>query len=77
LPSGLSLNSSTGVISGTPQSGAGPLSLNVNVVDNNSHLKANAILSLTIDSQTLTPATVYSYSANYDHVGTSHPTMIR
>ena len=70
LPAGLSLNASTGVISGTPTSGAGPLNLNVEANDSSSPTMASdAVLGLTVDSPTLTPAGVYSYSASYDSVG--------
>lgn len=70
LPSGLSLNSSTGAVSGTPSSPAGPIDLTFQVVDSSSPRQNDqAVLSLTIESQTLAPATIYSYSATYDAVG--------
>ena len=68
LPSGLSLNASTGIISGTPATAAGPLNLTVQAADSGSQ-DSDAVLGLTVDSQTLTPATVYSYSATYQPNG--------
>jgi RHS repeat-associated protein len=70
LPSGLSLTPSTGVIAGTPTGTAGPVDLTVQVTDHSSPPQTtSAVLSLTVESQTLTAGTVYSYSANYDGVG--------
>jgi RHS repeat-associated protein len=70
LPAGLSLNTSTGVISGTPTSPTStPLSLAVTVTDSSSEQTADAILDISVDPQTLTSAVVYSYGASYDEVG--------
>ena len=63
LPGGMSLNASTGAISGTPTGAAGPMDLTFRVTDSSSPQKSDqAVLSLTVESQTLTPATVYSYT---------------
>ena len=67
LPSGLSLSPS-GVISGTPTTAAGPVSLTIKSVDSND-LVTEALLNLTIDSTPQSSGTIYSYSGNYDHVG--------
>jgi RHS repeat-associated protein len=71
LPGGLSLNASTGTISGTPTTVVGPVDVTFQVTDSSSPKKTDeAVLSLNIESQTLTGVTVYSYTANtYDHVG--------
>jgi len=71
LPSGLTLTASTGTISGTPTAAAGPVDVTFQVTDSTSpKLTDEAVLSLNIESQTLTSATVYSYTANtYDSVG--------
>jgi RHS repeat-associated protein len=70
LPSGLSLNTSTGTISGTPTAASGPVDLTFQVTDSSSPKQTNdAVLSLNIESQTLAPATVYNYAASYDGVG--------
>jgi RHS repeat-associated protein len=70
LPSGLALNSSTGTISGTPTAVTPAVSFTVQVTDSSSpHKSDQAVLSLTIDSVTLTASTVYSYVASYDGVG--------
>jgi RHS repeat-associated protein len=62
LPGGLSLNASTGVISGTPSGAAGPMDLTVQVADSSSPQEiATAVLSLTIASAG-NPEAVYSYS---------------
>ena len=70
LPSGLSLNASTGVISGTPTTAAGPVTLNVEATDHSAPpLISNVALSLTIDSATVTSGPVYQYTAQFDHAG--------
>ncbi len=70
LPAGLSLDASSGVISGTPTSAtSSPVSLSVSVTDSGSGQTADATLDISIDSQTPTSAIVYSYSASYDAVG--------
>ena len=67
LPAGLSL-SSTGVISGTPTTAEGPVSVTIQAVDNN-RLVTQALLNLTIDPTLKSTGPVYSYSANYDGAG--------
>ena len=68
LPAGLSLSSS-GVISGTPSSPSGELNFTVTAVDSRSQ-SADAVLSLSVDSLTLTAGPVYSYSnVSYDGAG--------
>jgi RHS repeat-associated protein len=70
LPNGLTL-ASTGVISGTPTTGANPVNVTVKVTDSHS-LIADAVLSLTIDSSSMLTGPIYSYSVpagGYDHVG--------
>lgn len=70
LPAGLSLSSS-GTIAGTPTTVGGPVNLTVQAVDSKAQA-TDAVLSLTINSQVLTAATVYSYtvpSGGYDGVG--------
>ncbi len=70
LPAGLSLNASSGVISGTPTSAtSSPVSLSVTVTDSGSGQTANATLDISVDSATLTAGPVYTYSASYDGVG--------
>ena len=70
LPSGLSLNASTGVISGTPSSASGPVDVTFQVTDSSSPSQHDeAVLSLTVESSTLTASTVYNYTATYDAVG--------
>jgi RHS repeat-associated protein len=64
LPAGLSL-SSTGVISGTPTSAGGPVSVAIQAMDQN-RLVTQALLNLTIDSSVMNTGTIYSYSAAYD-----------
>jgi RHS repeat-associated protein len=54
------LNASTGAITGTPTTVAGPLNLTVKAADSHAQA-ADAVLGLTV-SQTLTPATVYTYT---------------
>ena len=61
LPAGLSLSASSGAITGTPTAVAGPVNLTVKAVDSKTQA-TDAVLNLTIGSQTLTSATVYSYS---------------
>ena len=63
LPGGLSLNASTGTISGTPTGAAGPMDLTFQVADSSSPSKSDqAVLRLTVEAQTLTAGAVYSYS---------------
>jgi RHS repeat-associated protein len=70
LPSGLSLNASTGVISGTPTTAASPTDLTVEVTDSSNPQKTDqAVLSIAIEAATLSAATIYTYSATYDGVG--------
>jgi len=70
LPSGLSLNASTGVISGTPSAASGPVDVTFKVTDSSSPSQHDeAVLSLTVESSTLTANTVYNYAATYDAVG--------
>jgi RHS repeat-associated protein len=63
LPSGLSLNASMAAISGTPTSATVPTDLTFEVTDSSLPARSDqAVLSLTIGSQTFVPGTVYSYS---------------
>jgi len=60
LPGGLTLNSSSGVITGTPTAAYGPSNLTVKVTDSSSPTQSTAAdLSLTITSS---QAVIYSYS---------------
>lgn len=62
LPAGLSLNASTGTISGTPTASATSVSLTFEVTDSSSpHQNNQAVLDLTIEPQGMTAATIYSY----------------
>jgi RHS repeat-associated protein len=80
LPSGLSLNASTGTISGTPTAASGPVDVTFQVTDSSSPSQHDrAVLSLTIEPPitALSPATVYQFKApasgtsgsGYDGVG--------
>ena len=70
LPAGLSLNPSTGVISGTPTASVSQTALTFEVTDHSSPPQINeAVFDLTVEGQQLTSATVYAYSANYDGDG--------
>ena len=70
LPSGLSLNASTGVISGTPSAATGPVDVTFQVTDSSSPSQHDeAVLSLTVESSTLAASTVYNYTATFDGVG--------
>lgn len=70
LPAGLSLDASTGAISGTPTAASGPTNLTVQVADSASPSQTDsAVLSLTVDGSGGTSATVYSYSIAYDAAG--------
>ena len=71
LPSGLSLSASTGVISGTPTTGANPIKITVKATDSRS-LIADAVLSIAIDSSSTLSGVIYSYSVptgDFDHAG--------
>ncbi|MGA7313783.1 MAG: RHS repeat-associated core domain-containing protein [Silvibacterium sp.] len=61
LPAGLSLSASSGAITGTPTTAGGPVALTVKAVDSHSQA-TDAVLDISIDSQTLTSTIVYSYS---------------
>lgn len=66
LPAGLTLSASTGAITGTPTSAAGPLNIVLTAADSSAQA-AEATLSITIGSQNVTSAaTIYSYTAGYD-----------
>jgi RHS repeat-associated protein len=70
LPAGLSLNASSGVLSGTPSSSVSQASLTFEVTDQSSPRQTNqAVLDLTIEPAQMNAANVYSYSANYDGNG--------
>ena len=73
LPGGLALNASTGTISGTPTAASGQVDSTFQVTDSSSPKQTNdAVLSITVSSQALTPTTVYSYvvaQGEYDGVG--------
>jgi RHS repeat-associated protein len=68
LPAGLSLSASTGTIAGTPTSVAGPLSLAVAATDGSGE-SASAALGLTVYSEPMASATVYTYNAGFDGTG--------
>ena len=62
LPGGLSLNASTGSISGTPTAAYGPADLTVQVQDSSSPQQtATAVLSLSV-APANSPPVIYSYS---------------
>ena len=62
LPAGLSLNASTGVISGMPTTAVNPASITFEVTDSSAARQSNqAVLDLIIEPQQMTAATVYSY----------------
>jgi RHS repeat-associated protein len=70
LPAGLSLNASAGTISGTATTPAGPTDFTVQVKDSSSPQQTDdAVLTLTVDTQTNTASTIYAYSVGYDGVG--------
>jgi len=70
LPAGLSLNASTGTISGTPTTAVSPASVTFEVTDSSSPRQNNqALLDITIEPQQMTAGTVYSYTATYDGLG--------
>ena len=70
VPAGLSLNASTGTISGTPTTAVSPASVTFEVTDSGSPRQANqALLEMTIEPPQMTAGTVYSYSAMYDGLG--------
>ncbi|HEY6448719.1 MAG TPA: RHS repeat-associated core domain-containing protein [Acidobacteriaceae bacterium] len=70
LPAGLSLNASTGAISGSPSEAGGPLDLSIELQDSSSPQNADeAVMTLKIESQNLTAGPIYGYSVGYDLVG--------
>jgi RHS repeat-associated protein len=73
LPSGLSLNASTGTISGTPSAttGSNPALITFQVTDSGSPRQVDqAEMGLTVGpAQTMSSGTVYSYGVGYDGVG--------
>jgi RHS repeat-associated protein len=75
LPAGLQLNQPGGTtpatITGTPTAAAGPVDVTFEVADSSNPQQTDqAVLSITIEPQTLNAANVYSYTANsYDGVG--------
>jgi RHS repeat-associated protein len=75
LPSGLTLTASTGTISGTPTAVAGPVDVTFQVTDSSTPLKTDeAVLSLNIESQTLTSnVAVYSYTVPNSTCTSSNP----
>lgn len=69
LPSGLTLNSSTGTISGSPTSatGSNPVPLTIQVTDSSSPRETDeAEMTLTVQPQQMTSGTIYSYAVGYD-----------
>ena len=62
LPAGLALNSSSGIISGTPTTTANRTDLTVQVTDSSSpHQTTTAVFSLTVTSSNV-PSVIYSYT---------------
>ena len=70
-PSWLSLNASSGLLSGTPPNGAPWTSITVDVTDSTS-VVAQAFLDLGVDSSAVLTGPIYRYtvpSSGYDHAG--------
>lgn len=65
LPAGLSLGSSSGVISGTPTTVTGEVNLRLKATDSQGQ-STEAMLSMAVDSQLLTAGTIYSYTVGAD-----------
>lgn len=73
LPTGLSLNSSSGVISGTPTTAVSSASLTFQVNDSsNPALTKSVVLSLTIAGPTITPLTITTSSLPSGQVSASY-----